>query len=67
MAEAFHTEMHRYRVDGVNHIANAQDPQIPAALAGVVDGVVSLHDFRRTSRSRSIRRGGPWERTRNGR
>ena len=49
VAEAFHTEMHRYRVDGVEHIANAQDPQIPAALAGVVAGVVSLHDFRRRS------------------
>ena len=47
--DAFHTEMHRYRVDGVEHIANTQDPQIPAALAGVVGGVVSLHDFRRRS------------------
>jgi subtilase family serine protease len=41
--------MHRYMVDGAAHIANAQDPQIPAALAGVVGGVVSLHDFRRRS------------------
>ena len=49
VAETFHTEIHRYLVDGVEHIANAQDPQIPAALAGVVGGVVSLHDFRRTS------------------
>ncbi len=38
-----------YRVDGAAHIANAADPQIPAALAGVVAGVVSLHDFRRRS------------------
>ena len=45
--DAFHTELHRYRVDGVDHIANDEDPQIPAALAGVVAGVVSLHDFRR--------------------
>jgi pseudomonalisin len=45
--DAFHTEIHRYRVNGEMHIANAQDPQIPAALAGVVGGVVSLHDFRR--------------------
>ena len=28
---AFHTEMHIYRVDGIEHIANASDPQIPAA------------------------------------
>jgi len=46
---AFRTELHRYRVDGGEHVANAEDPQIPAALAGVVEGVVSLHDFRRQS------------------
>lgn len=49
VAEAFHTEIHRYDVDGVEHIANVQDPQIPAAFAGVVGGVLSLHDFRRSS------------------
>lgn len=49
VADTFHTEIHSYRVNGVRHIANAQDPQIPAALAGVVSGVVSLHDFRRAS------------------
>jgi subtilase family serine protease len=53
VAETFHTEIHRYRVDGVEHIANSQDPQIPAALAGVVGGVVSLHDFRRRSEIRA--------------
>jgi subtilase family serine protease len=47
--DAFHTEMHRYVVDGAMHLANAQDPQIPEALAGVVTGVLSLHDFRRVS------------------
>ncbi|SPE20296.1 Peptidase S53 propeptide (fragment) [Candidatus Sulfotelmatomonas gaucii] len=46
---AFNTELHRYRVDGGEHVANAEDPQIPAALAAVVEGVVSLHDFRRQS------------------
>jgi subtilase family serine protease len=44
--EAFHTEIHNYDVRGVRHIANGQDPQIPAALAPVVAGIVSLHDFR---------------------
>jgi subtilase family serine protease len=44
--EAFHTEIHRLEVSGVSHIANMRDPQIPAALAGVVGGVVSLSDFR---------------------
>jgi subtilase family serine protease len=49
VADTFHTEIHRYQVDGMEHTANAQDPQIPAELAGVVDGIVSLHDFRRTA------------------
>ena len=43
---AFHTSIHNYDVDGVRHVANASDPQIPQALARVVSGVVSLHDFR---------------------
>jgi hypothetical protein len=43
---AFHTEIHRYRVNGVEHIANSTDIAIPAALAPVVAGVVSLNDFR---------------------
>jgi subtilase family serine protease len=43
--DAFHTEIHRYNVQGERHIANATDPKIPAALAPVVVGVASLHDF----------------------
>ncbi len=42
----FHTEMHALNVRGERHVANASDPQIPAALLPVVVGVVSLHDFR---------------------
>jgi subtilase family serine protease len=42
---AFGTEMHHYDVNGVRHMANASDPKIPAALAPVVAGIVSLHDF----------------------
>src|SRR5579862_2412465 len=42
---AFHTEIHELNVRGEKHIANMTDPQIPAALAPVVEGVVSLHDF----------------------
>jgi subtilase family serine protease len=45
VSSAFGTEMHRYNVDGVDHIANAQEPGIPSALAGVVGGIVSLNDF----------------------
>ena len=44
--EAFHTEIHWLEVNGKKHIANMSDPQIPAALALAVAGVVSLHDFR---------------------
>ncbi len=55
VASAFHTELHQYRVDGIEHIANSTDPQIPAALAGVVGGVVTLSDFRRASQVASQR------------
>jgi pseudomonalisin len=44
--QAFHTEMHRYSVNGVEHIANSSDISIPSALAPVVGGVLSLHNFR---------------------
>lgn len=43
---AFHTEIHYLEVEGVRHIANMSEPQIPAALAPAVLGIVSLHDFR---------------------
>lgn len=55
VASALHTELHRYHVDGMDHIANSSDPQIPAALAGFVGGVVTLSDFRRTSQIASQR------------
>jgi subtilase family serine protease len=42
---AFHAPIHHLDVEGVRHIANVTDPQIPAALAPVVAGVVSMHDF----------------------
>ncbi len=43
---AFHTEIHKLSINGQDHIANMSDPQIPEALAPVIAGVVSLHDFR---------------------
>jgi subtilase family serine protease len=49
VAATFHTAIHRYSIDGVGHIANAQNPQIPASLAGAVSGIVSLHNFRHTA------------------
>ncbi len=42
---AFHTEIHNLSVAGQPHIANMSDPQIPAALAPAITGVVSLHNF----------------------
>ena len=42
---AFHTSIHHLEVDGVRHVSNFSDPQIPEALAPVVAGVVSMHDF----------------------
>jgi len=44
--QAFRTEIHHLLVNGQAHIANMSDPQIPAALASTVAGVVSLNDFR---------------------
>lgn len=43
--DAFHTAIHMYDIAGKQHIANASDPQIPAALAPVVVGFNALHDF----------------------
>ncbi len=43
--DTFRTEIHKYNVNGKQHIANVSNPLIPAALAPVVVGVVSLHDF----------------------
>jgi subtilase family serine protease len=42
---AFHTAIHVYEVNGDKHFANSSPVQIPAALAPVVAGVVSLHNF----------------------
>ncbi|MGD0864295.1 MAG: S53 family peptidase [Rhizomicrobium sp.] len=44
--DAFKTQIHYLNVNGVRHVANISDPQIPAALAPAIVGVVSLHDFR---------------------
>jgi subtilase family serine protease len=42
---AFETQINRYQWNGREHIANASDISIPEALAPVVVGVASLHDF----------------------
>jgi hypothetical protein len=43
--QAFHTEIHRYVLDGEEHIANSSDPQIPETLSSMVVGIESLHNF----------------------
>ena len=42
---AFHTQIHRFVVNGQEHVANVTDPMIPSALAPVVAGVSPLNDF----------------------
>jgi subtilase family serine protease len=42
---AFHAQIHKYEVNGETHYANSTNPQIPAALAPVVGGFVSLNNF----------------------
>jgi hypothetical protein len=44
--QAFHTEIHKFLVNGETHLANASDPQIPAALVPVISGLAPLNDFR---------------------
>jgi len=43
--EAFQTEIHRYQLQGVTHLAIAADPAIPAALAPVIAGLAPVSDF----------------------
>jgi hypothetical protein len=42
---AFKTEIHRYQVNGQEHIANSSPVQVPAVLSGVVTGVRGLTDY----------------------
>jgi trimeric autotransporter adhesin len=49
---AFHAEIHKYQVNGETRYANSANPQIPAALAQVVGGFVSLNNFRMKSFAR---------------
>jgi subtilase family serine protease len=51
---AFHTELHRYHVDGQLHFANSADPSIPAALDPVVLLIRGLDDLRTKPRKLSV-------------
>jgi len=46
---AFHTEIHKFVMNGKEHFANVADPSIPEALSPVVGGVVALHNFPKQS------------------
>jgi subtilase family serine protease len=64
VSHAFHAPLHNMRVNGKTHLANFNDPDIPAALAPVVAGVAKLNDFmphalnlRRTASHADARKG----------
>ena len=54
ISTTFHTSIHRYEVNGEMHFANAGDPSVPAAIAGLVGGFTGLHDFTPKSQARLI-------------
>ena len=58
---AFATEMHNYMVNGVKHFAPSTALSVPSALAGAVEGIRNLDDFRPKSHliSRKMVRGKP--------
>ena len=47
--QAFHTEMHYFKVGEQQYVANATDLAIPNALAEISGGVVSLNSFGKAS------------------
>ena len=54
LESAFGTAIRNFEIGGKTYIANASDPQIPAALAPVVAGIVSLNNFPRQSHVRIV-------------
>src|SRR6266481_1131488 len=52
--QAFSTTIQNYEMNGAMYVANASDPQIPAALAPVISGIVSLHNFPKKSHARYV-------------
>jgi len=45
VANAFHTAIRYYNIEGEVRYANSGDPQIPRALAGIVGEIVGLHNI----------------------
>lgn len=52
--QAFGATIHRYRVNGEQHWANANNPSVPVALAPVVAGINSLHNFRKVAHNNLV-------------
>lgn len=42
---AFGVDIHVFHVGREDHFANTNDPGVPAALAPIVEGIVSIHNF----------------------
>ena len=55
LESALQTEIHTYLVNGETHFANATDPSVPAAFAGVVRSIRGLNDFRAKPAKRAAR------------
>jgi hypothetical protein len=54
VANAFHTQIHSYVVNGKKHYANSTAPSIPTDLTPAVAGVLSLHNFEKQSSTRIL-------------
>jgi len=54
LRSAFHAQIHKYQVNGETHYATANEPDMPAALAPVVGGFVSLNNFHLKSYARML-------------
>ncbi len=52
--QAFGTAIHKFVVKGEEHWANLNDPSIPTALAPVVAGVDSLHNFLKKAQNKFV-------------
>jgi len=50
--QAFGTSIHSLSYRGEQHISNITEPVLPAGIAGVVNGVTGLNDFKLKPRSR---------------
>jgi len=51
---AFRTQIRNYQVNGKDYVANASNPQVPAALANVIVGPLYLNNFQPRAMSHRI-------------